>query len=179
MNYQRILAFLISFTPLLVLACGPSPQKVTKEITIKAQPAKVWALVNDFGAMQKWHTSVLETTVAHQLDAESGKEVNYRTLKLKDGGSIVEKQRETQADEMKLGVILEQGDIAVSNYSDAITVKPGANAGESVVTWVGRFNNKANLMQAPEGQDNATAIAAVESWFGLGLEGLKKAAETQ
>jgi hypothetical protein len=179
MKYLRTLAFLISFIPLFVLACGPSPQKVTKEITIKAEPAQVWALVSDFGGMQRWHANVLETTLVHKLDAESGKEMNYRTLKLKDGGSIVEKQRETQADEMKLGVILEQGDIAVSNYSDAITVKPGAVAGESIVTWVGRFNNKANLMQAPEGQDNAAAIAAVESWFGLGLEGLKKAAEAK
>ena len=179
MNYKRILVFVISFVPLLVLACGPSPQKVTKEIMIKAEPAKVWALVSDFGAMQKWHASVLETTLAQKLDADSGKELNYRTLKLKDGGSIVEKQRETQTGEMKLGVILEQGDIAVSNYSDAITVKPSAVAGESVVTWVGRFNNKANLMQAPEGQDNATAIAAVESRYGIGLESLKKAAEAQ
>ena len=38
--------------PLSAAAHGPSPQKVEKEIVIKAEPAKVWAIVKDFGNMQ-------------------------------------------------------------------------------------------------------------------------------
>lgn len=166
----------VIFTPLYASACGPSPQKVTKEIVIKAPPKKVWALMSDFSAMQKWHPDVLSSVLETKADPD-GKAVNYRTLTLKNGGTIIEKQREMQAGEMKLGALMEQGDIAVSNYSDAIVVKPSLVAGESVVTWVGRFNNKANLMQAPVGQDNATAIAAVESWYDAGLQGLKENVE--
>lgn len=165
-------------SPFGASACGPSPQKVSKEIVIQASPAKVWALVSDFNAMQKWHPDVLASSIESKPDADE-KTVNFRTLTLKNGGSITEKQRETQADEMKLGAVMEQGDIAVSNYSDAITVKPSLVAGESIVTWVGRFNNKANLMQAPVGQDNATAIAAVEAWYDAGLANLKKVVEAQ
>lgn len=159
-------------------ACGPSPQKVTKDIIIKADPSKVWAVLSDFGGMQKWHSNVLETLTESKLD-ENGNAVIYRTLKLRNGGSIIEKQRETQVDEMKLGSVMIEGDMAVSNYSDAIMVKPGQTAGESIVTWIGRFNNKANLMKAPVGQDNVAAISAVEAWFVSGLANLKTVIEAQ
>lgn len=159
-------------------ACGPDPQKVTKEIIIQASPSKVWAVISDFGAMQRWHSDVIETLLETRLD-EDGKPVIYRKLKLRNGGSIIEKKREMQNGEMKLGSVMEEGDIAVSNYSDAITVRPGPLAEESIVTWIGRFNNKANLMKAPAGQDNVTAIAAVENWFDVGLASLKKVTEAQ
>ena len=93
------------------------------------------------------------------------------------GGTLVEKQRETPDSEMKIGVTLEQGDIPVSNYSDAISVKPSLTSDKSIVTWIGRFSNKANQMQAPEGQDDMTAIAAVERWYETGLLSLKETLE--
>jgi len=107
-----------------------------------------------------------------------GDESTYRTLILDNGGKVVEKRRETQEDEMKLGIFMEQGDIAVSNYSDAITVKSGQHMGESIATWTGRFNNKANAMEAPAGQDNVAAIAAVERFYDEGLAKLKRVVET-
>lgn len=179
MRYRFLVtAALISviFSPLCASACGPSPQKVTKEIVIKAPPEKIWALISNFSAMQKWHPDVLSSVLETKTDPD-GKAVNYRTLTLKNGSTTIEKQREMQAGEMKLGTVMVQGDIAVSNYSDAIAVKPSIIKGESMVTWVGRFNNKANLMQAPVGQDNATAIADVESWYDTGLQGLKENVE--
>ncbi|MCX7190549.1 MAG: SRPBCC family protein [Methylotenera sp.] len=168
----------VIFSPFCASACGPSPQKVSKEIVIQASPKKVWALVGDFSAMQKWHPDVLASSLESRPDADE-KTFIYRTLTLKNGGSIIERQRETQAGEMKLGAVLVQGDLAVSNYSDAISVKPSLVAGESVVTWVGRFNNKANLMQAPAGQDNVAAITTVEAWYAAGLANLKIVLEAQ
>lgn len=185
-NNYIVFTKLIPLTALMLLtamatptaqACGPSPQKVTKEMVIKASPAKIWAIVSDFGAMHKWHPSVIETVLERRSDAD-GKETSYRTLKLKDGGTIIQKQRETQAGEMKLGVVMMQGDIAVSNYSDALTVKTGHSEGETIVNWVGRFNNKANAMQAPAGQDNASAIASIDSWYDVGLSNLKNVVES-
>jgi hypothetical protein len=140
-------------SPLCSSACGPSPQKV-----------------------QKWHPDVLASKLENKPDSE-GKVTNFRTLTLKNGGSITEKQRETQVGEMKLGVVMIAGDIAVSSYSDALSVKPSLVTGESVVTWVGRFNNKANAMQATAGQDNAAAIAAVAARYDAGLQGLKQVLE--
>lgn len=176
MKYFRIATLVLFLMPLSAIACGPSPQKVTKEIVIKAEPAKIWALLSDFGAMQKWHPGVVAVVVESKPDT-NGKDALFRTLKLKSGGSLSEKQRETQSDEMKLGVVMLEGDFAVSNYSDAITIKPSTADGESLVTWVGRFNNKANAMQAPAGEDDATAIAAVNAFYGAGLQGLKSVLE--
>jgi hypothetical protein len=164
------------FIPMASFACGPSPQKVVREITIKADPIKVWAIVGDFGGMHKWHPNVLASTLDHKKDTE-GVDANYRILVLKAGGTIVEKQRDMKNEAMKISVVMVQGDMAVSNYSDAITVKPSSVAGESVVTWVGRFNNKANAMQAAAGEDNAAAIATVEAYYNAGLQGLKQIIE--
>jgi len=164
------------FIPMASFACGPSPQKVVREIVIKADPIKVWAIVGDFGGMHKWHPNVLTSTLDHKKDMEDV-EANYRILVLKAGGTIVEKQRDMKNEAMKISVVMVQGDMAVSNYSDVITVKPSSVAGKSVVTWVGRFNNKANAMQAAAGEDNATAIAAVEAYYSAGLQGLKQVVE--
>lgn len=69
---------------------------------------------------------------------------------------------------------MESGDIPVSNYSNVISVVPNLVKNETKVVWIARFNNKANLMQAPAGQDDATAIAAIEQFYDAGLSALKK-----
>jgi hypothetical protein len=167
----------VSIIPITAFACGPSPQKVVREVVIKADSAKVWAIVGNFSGMHKWHPAVMDSVVESRPDTQ-GDESTYRTLILDNGGKVVEKRRETQEDEMKLGIFMEQGDIAVSNYSDAITVKSGQHMGESIATWTGRFNNKANAMEAPAGQDNVAAIAAVERFYDEGLAKLKRVVET-
>lgn len=56
---KKFLALLaLAILPLSAMAHGPSPQKVEKTITIKAPPAKVWALIKDFGNMQVWHPGI-------------------------------------------------------------------------------------------------------------------------
>ncbi len=176
MNFTRLAVLVLGLTPMLSLACGPSPQRVSKEIVIEASPKEVWALLGQFGGMHQWHSGVKSTTLEQKTEPD-GKVVNYRTLGLKNGGTLVEKQRETQESDMKIGVTLEQGDMPVSNYSDAISVKPSPDAEKSIVTWVGRFSNKANQMQAPEGQDNVAAIAAITNWYETGLMSLKEQLE--
>lgn len=52
-------------------------------------------------------------------------------------------------------------------------IRESVTKGETIVTWIGRFNNKANTFAAPTVEDNYTAIAAVSSFYGNGLEGLK------
>ncbi len=175
---MAVILVVAGMAPLAVSACGPSPQKVVKEIVIKAEPAQVWAVIKDFGGIHTWHPSVISSTVGHMKDSE-GIEFAYRTLTLKDGGTVVEKLRETQGDGMKLSYIMMQGDIPVSNYSSWMTVKPGPGTGESTVTWVGRFSNKANAVEAPPGQDNKTAVAAINAIYDAGLEGMKQLMEVR
>lgn len=156
-----------------LFACGPSPQKVVEQVTVAAAPDAVWAMVSDVANMQRWHPSVLATKVNKIIDAD-GNETVYRTLTLADGGQLEERIRPMLPNTKKVGVVIEKGSWAVSSYSDALTVKPGLSAGTSIVTWTGRFNNKANLLVAPKGQDNEAAIADVTQFFVTGLSGLKQ-----
>jgi mxaD protein len=157
-------------------ACGPSPQKVVEKVVIHDTPEHVWAVVGDFAKMGEWHPGVVASGIQSTVDAD-GNKTHFRTLTLSDGGQLIERIRPTKQGVMKLGVVIEKGDMAVSNYSDALTVKAGSGPNESIVTWTGRFNNKANLMVAPEGQDDAAAIAAVKAFYTTGLNQLAKVFE--
>lgn len=173
--FKRVLVtyFLLSTQ---AIACGPSPQKVVEKIIIKQTPEVVWALVGDFEKIHLWHPEVMTTSIETSID-DNGRAHSFRTLILKNGDKRIDRMRVTELNAMKLGTVIEHGEMPVSNYSDALTVSPGPNADEALVTWVGRFGNKANLMVAPEGQDNKAAIEAVEQFYRSGLDGLKASIE--
>jgi mxaD protein len=158
------------------IGCGPSPQKVVETIIIKQTPEVVWALVGNFEKIHLWHPDVITSSTETRID-DTAKAVSYRTLILKNGNKRIDRMRFTALNAMQLGIVIEQGEMPVSNYSDALTVSPGPSAHETLVTWVGRFGNKANLMVAPEGQDNKAAIEAVEQFYRSGLDGLKATIE--
>lgn len=176
MKYSLILFTLVLASLSSAHACGPTPQKVSKEITIHAPPDKVWAVVNDFGGVAKWNTQIANVRTKEAVD-ETGKPTQYREIILKDGGIILDKLHETPAAEMKQDVRIENTTLPISQYRGVMTVKQGENPDDSVVIWTGRFNNQANLMDPPAGQDNATAIAAISKFYDAGLEGLKKVIE--
>ncbi|HQN65877.1 MAG TPA: SRPBCC family protein [Methylophilus sp.] len=153
-------------------AHGPSPQKVEKSITIKAAPAKVWAIVKDFGNMHAWHPAVAKTKLEKKGDE------TFRTLTLKDGGEINEKLRSADDADMKLKYEITGGVAPVADYNSFMTVTAGPGAGESTVTWVGRFYRTYKLNPPiPPGQDDETAVKFVTGVYDGGLAGLKKVAE--
>ena len=175
---KKILALIaLSLTTSLVSvsasAHGPTPIKVDKSITIKAEPAKVWALVKDFGNMQKWHPAVTNTKL------EKKGEDTFRTLTLKDGGTILEKLRSVDESDMKIRYEIVSSGLPFTDYNAFIVVKKGANAGESTVQWVGRFYRLYKLNPPiPAGQDDETAKNTVNGIYDAGLAGLEKVAES-
>lgn len=177
---MKFLTLIFSAAMLLPLsvdaANAPSQQKVIREVVIKAEPAKVWAMVKDFGGIYKWHPAVESTTTETKTD-ETGTELLHRTLTLKGGGTILEKQTINADEEMKLESRIVDGVLPVSGYRAIMQVKAGPGASESTVTWTGRFYNKANKVDAPAGEDNATAVKSVEGVYDSGLENLKKVLE--
>src|SRR5690606_17178858 len=120
---KKIFALLaLAILPLSAMAHGPSPQKVDKSVTIKAEPAKVWAMVKDFGNMHKWHPAVASTKL------EKKGNDTYRTLTLKSGGTIYEKLRSADDEAMKLRYEIVEGVLPVSDYNAFMTVKAGPGA---------------------------------------------------
>lgn len=169
----------MAILPLTAAAHGPSPQKVEKEVVIKADPAKVWALVKDFGNMQTWHPALASDKLESKKD-ENGDMQTYRTLTLKSGGTIYEKLRGADDKDMQLKYEIVSGVLPVADYNAKMTVKAGPGAGESTVTWMARFYRVYKLNPPiPAGQDDETAIKAVTDVFDSGLAGLKKAAEAK
>jgi hypothetical protein len=175
---KKVLALIaMAILPLTAAAHGPSPQKVEKEVVIKADPAKVWALVKDFGNMQKWHPAVASDKVEVKKD-ENGDEQTYRTLTLKSGGTILEKFRGSDDKDMQLKYEIVSGVLPVADYTSKITVKAGPAAGQSTVVWMGRFYRVYKLNPPiPAGQDDESAVKAVNEVYDAGLAGLKAAAE--
>jgi carbon monoxide dehydrogenase subunit G len=162
----------ISLLPFTASAHGPSPQKVEKTITIKADPAKVWAIVKNFGNMS-WHPGVASTKL------EKKGEDTFRTLTFKDGGHVYEKLRSADDAAMKLKYEIIEGTLPLTDYNASMTVEKGDKAGETKVTWVGRFYRLYKLNPPiPEGQDDATAVKAIEGIFDSGLASLQKVAES-
>ena len=177
---KKLLALIaMALLPLTVAAHGPTPQKVEKTVIIKADPAKVWALVQDFGNMQKWHPAVASDKIEQKKD-ENGDMATFRTLMLKDGGTIYEKLGSSSDADMKIKYYIVKSVLPVNDYSATMTVAAGPGAGESTVTWVGRFYRKYMLNPPiPAGEDDETAIKVITGIFDSGLANLKKVAEGQ
>jgi carbon monoxide dehydrogenase subunit G len=153
-------------------AHGPTPQKVEKTIVIKAAPAKVWAIVKDFGNMHAWHPAIASTKLEKKGDE------THRTLTLKSGGEINEKLRSADDKDMKLKYEITGGVAPVADYNSVMTVAAGPGAGETTVTWVGRFYRTYKLNPPiPAGQDDETAFNFITGVYDSGLANLKKVAE--
>lgn len=171
---KKFLALLaLAVLPLSAIAHGPTPQKVEKTVTIKAPPAKVWAMVKDFGNMHAWHP-----TIASTKSEKKGGET-FRTLTLKNnGGEIIEKLRSADDATMTLKYEITGGVAPVADYNSVMRVAPGPGAGETTVTWVGRFYRTYKLNPPiPAGQDDETAYKFIDGVFENGLAGLKKVSE--
>ena len=172
-KFLAILALaILPALPLTAAAHGPTPQKVEKSIVIKAPPAKVWAMVKDFGNMQAWHPAIASTKLEKKGDE------THRTLTLKSGGEINEKLRSADDKDMKLKYEITGGVAPVADYNSYMQVTAGPGAGESTVTWVGRFYRTYKLNPPiPAGQDDATATGFITGVYDSGLANLKKVLE--
>ena len=171
---KSIIGILLTFVSFSVFAHGPSPQKVEKSITINASPDKVWAIVKDFGSFQKWEPLVTD------IKLEKKGEDTLRTLTLKSGGKVIERLKGVDEEAMKLKYEIVEGSVPVADYNSFIVVTKGSNPNESNVTWVGRFYRVYKLNPPiPAGQDDESALKAVNEIYDAGLPALKKLAESK
>jgi len=149
----------------VMAAVEPVQEKVEREVVIKAPVDKVWAVVTDFGAIDKWHPSVTKTAVETKAD-EDGKELPHRTLTLKDGGTLVHKESKKNDNIKKYEYKIVEG-MHVKGYRAIFRVKPGANENESKVMYKARFFA------------DKDGVKEVETFYDAGLPGLKAYIEAQ
>ena len=122
----------------LVLAHGPSRQKVTKEVSVNAPADKVWALVADFCAIETWHPAVAKCTGTGGNDIGA---TRVLAIGAEDGPTIHEELQKYDAEKMKYKYKITKTDNAVApvtTYSSFLSVKD-AGDGTSIVQWKGGF----------------------------------------
>ena len=157
-----------------VFAHGPTPQKVQESVTVNVSIDKAWALVKDFGAINKWHPAVKDIKI------EKRGEDTYRILTLESGDKLEEKFRSIDEGLKKIKWEITKGNVPFSDFNTYIIVSKGANANESIIQWTARFYRTYKLNPPiPEGQDDATAKAAVQGIVDNGIAGLKKTLESK
>ncbi len=135
MNHTvRILA-----TASLMLAAASSHAEgaisFSRDITIDRAPATVWKYVGDFNAIDLWHPSVRNST----LKGNGTKPGAIRTLKLADGGELVDKLLSYSAAKTTYTYANLKSPFPIKNYVSTISVSPTAD-GKTLMTWSATFD---------------------------------------
>jgi hypothetical protein len=146
----------------LILGTGSAyafPLEVSKKIRLPAQPLKVWAIAGDFCAIKDWHP-----LVADCKETEEGG-TTFRTLTLKDGGSIKEKLLESGDTSYSYEII--ESPLPVMNYKAKFRVeKDPRDPQRTTIFWQAAFDAK--------GASQDEAYKKINDIFAAGLEGIKQ-----
>ncbi len=143
----------------LLAACASHPGKleVTRSATLPSTaPAAVWAAVGDFCGIGTWHPAVANCTLS---EADG---VPMRTLALKGGGEIVEKQVSWDDAAMSYTYAILTSPLPVADYVSTLSVSPDG-AGSKIV-WTGSFN--------ASGASDADAENVIAGIYTAGIEGI-------
>jgi len=132
---------------------------VTETTTLAAPPAKVWALIGNFGSLD-WHPAVEKTEMAK---GEAGHAGAVRHITLNGGGLIVEEQ--VSQGEHALSYKILESPLPVTGYASELKVE--ADGDNTKVTWSSTFDAK-------EGASDADATGAITGVYTGGFEALQK-----
>lgn len=159
--------------PVGAQAHGPTRQKVIEKVTIDASADKVWAVIKDFDALEKWHPAIARSP------ADKGNTVgSVRSLEIKGGGTLSE-TLEGYDDAMKKYIYRgkDGGALPVSNYTSTIQVTPEGS--KAVVEWRGAFYRGFPNNDPPPELNDEAAVKAITGVYTSGLANLKKIAEAK
>jgi hypothetical protein len=166
-----LLTFLL-LLPSIVLAHGPTRQKLVLSVDVAAAPDAVWAAIGNFQDMS-WHPAVFSTTGqgGNALDA-----TRVLTLKAAEGPTISEVLYKYDAAKMSYSYRITEVDVSVlpvTNYSAHLTVTPKTGGG-SHIEWKGAFYRGYPNNDPPANLNDEAALAAVGAVYKAGLDALEK-----
>jgi uncharacterized protein YndB with AHSA1/START domain len=162
-NITKLLGTTAAF---LALVADVQALEVSRSRDIAAPPAAVWAIMEDFCAIELWHPQVARCTLSEDEET-AGIAMPVRGLVTTEGlGPIVEAETARDGAAMTYSYILLGGPLPVKNYSSTIAVT--ARAQMSVVTWRATFD--------ADGMSEADTVAEIEAMYERGLAGIAKEA---
>ena len=134
---------------------------VKKTVDAPASPDAVWKIVGDFCGIADWHPAIEKCEISKKDGAI------FRTLFLKGGGTILEKQTGWDDTSKTYSYTIEESPLPVANYRATLSVAPKGNGSE--VVWTSTFNAK--------GADDAKAASTIGGIFDAGLSSLAEKAK--
>ncbi|WP_282606033.1 SRPBCC family protein [Pelagibius sp. Alg239-R121] len=140
-------------------ASGANATDVMKSAVIDHPAEEVWALIGEYGHLDKWHPAVVKL----ELSGDGGNGL-FRTLTLPDGAVLKEKLQSYSLDDMSYSYSIVEGPLPVQNYVSKITVRPGDTAGQSVIEWSSSFE--------PAGVEEAEAQKIIGGIYTAGFDGI-------
>ena len=146
---------------LSTIACvfaGPAlALDVAVEKAASAPADKVWAAVGDFCGISTWHPAVEKCALSTK-----GSDT-FRTLTLKGGGTILEKQTGFDTAAMTYSYTIEESPLPVKSYVATLSVKPKGQG--SSIRWTATFDAK--------GAPDADAVKTITGIFEAGAAALQ------
>ncbi len=176
MKHVKLILLCTLLIPSLVMAHGPSRQKVTETVEINASPDKVWGIISDFCSIKDWHPDINSCT------SDKGSEVGaIRTIELANGEKINEKLFKLDAEKKRVqyAMQLEKGRVVeglpIATHGSTMTITD--NGGKTTLEWKGAFYRSFPGQQPPPELSDAACIEAVTKLYKDGLAGIKAEAE--
>ena len=167
-------AILLAAVPALARA-DAKELYVEKSIVIDAPPEVVWAIAGDFVGLPRWYTPIESSKLVLGRNNEVG---CIRELTRRNGTKVEEKLIDYSPWDRSLTYTYAEGQPMSSDYFATLTVKD-AGGGKSLVEWKARFKRLAYWTDnPPPGQDDETVVKALNAGYQLGLDNLKKMAES-
>ena len=140
-----------------VLAASPAfALTAEKTVDVTASPDKVWQTIGTFCGIADWHPAIAKCVIT-----KHGR-TPVRTLSLKGGGTLVEKQTERSNTAHHYTYTILKGPLPVSDYHSTLSVV-GKGTG-STISWTGKFEAK--------GAPDADAQKAIQGIYDSGLDAL-------
>jgi hypothetical protein len=169
-------AFLCAALAAPAWAHGPTRQKLVETVEIDKPVEKVWAVIQNFDALSKWHPAV-----ASSVADKGNEEGSTRLVVLKAPGdpSFAEVLLKYDAAGHSYKYELPKVDpkiLPVNNYTSTLSVLDNGKGG-STVEWKGAFYRGYMLNDPPPELNDENSVAAVKGVYRAGLDNLKKIVE--
>ncbi len=153
-------------------AHGPTPQQLSRDLTVSAPVEAVWEVLRDPAAIARWHPDVQEAIVEGEIPGAKRTATFSNGEALTDGIDVV--NDETKLIRWRLSAENHEA-LPISFYTNTLSVSPEGEGAK--IVWRASFFRADTTNEPEERFSDAAAIAAMEAYVDHGLEGLKAAAE--
>lgn len=157
------------------LAHGPTPQQLSRSVTIEAPPEAVWAVLRDPASLGDWHPEA----AAVSMEGE-GRGARRSVAFKQGGGPIVDGIDDVNDERRQIRWRLSEENheaFPISFYTNTLIVSPEGEGAK--VDWRASFFRADTTNEPEERFSDAAAVAAMESYVDKGLEGLKAALQEE